>query len=66
MNELVMLNSSSKNSTENPMSGLDPAQSDLEEVPSAFWVSVCLFMKWGWVEAKNLFGAFPDMAFEAK
>lgn len=51
------------------MSDLDPAQSDLEEVPSAFWVSVCLFMKWGWVEAgrtNNLFGAFPDMAFEAK
>lgn len=64
-----MLNSSSKNLTWNAMSALAPAQGDPEGLLSAFWVSVCLFMKWGWAEAgwaNNLFGVFPDLAFGAK
>lgn len=64
-----MPNFSSENLTRNPVSALVPAWCDLEEVPSAFGVSVCLFMKWGYMEGgwtNNVFGVFPDTTYEAE
>ena len=62
-----MLNSFSKNLTWKLVS-LAPVLCDLEDTPPAFWVSVFLSMKWGWMETgwTNNLADFPDMPFGAE